>query len=505
MAQDGNAAPTGAELARSTRPRLIAAVAGSNMIGGLTAFAFGVISPFPAQPDNETGLLLLNLAVFLILGPAAIWLGFTWARRAVADPIERWLLAERPPTEEERDLVLRQPILVAGISVNLWGLAALAFTAVNATESAELAASAGVVALLGGVTSSTVAYLLVERISRPLVARALADGAPVKPVAPGVALRLMMTWTLVTGVPLLGIAAIAIADLSGVHLDTTTAVAILMLAAVGLVAGSLSTLVAARAVADPVRAVRRAMGRVEEGGFETRVPVDDAGEVGQLEAGFNSMAAGLAERERLRDLFGRHVGHEVARAALEDEVRLGGELREVAVLFVDVIGSTKLAARRPAAEVVALLNAFFKLVVESVESHGGWINKFEGDAALCVFGAPAPAEDPAGDALAAARDLRDRLAAGLPELEAGIGVSAGRAVAGNVGAEHRFEYTVIGDPVNEAARLCELAKRRPERLLASAATLRRARDSEGERWSLADEVTLRGRDEPTRLALPVAR
>ena len=101
MAQVANAGPTGAELARSTRPRLIAAVTGSNMIGGLAAFAFGVISPFPAEPDDDTTLLLLNVAVFMIIAPAGMWLGYTWARRAVADPIERWLLAERPPTEEE--------------------------------------------------------------------------------------------------------------------------------------------------------------------------------------------------------------------------------------------------------------------------------------------------------------------------------------------------------------------------------------------------------------------
>ena len=130
------------------------------------------------------------------------------------------------------------------------------------------------------------------------------------------------------------------------------------------------------------------MGRVEAGDFAARVPVDDASEVGLLEAGFNRMAAGLGERERLRDLFGRHVGRDVARAALEGELRLGGELREVAVLFVDVVGSTTLAARRPATEVVALLNAFFALVVECVEREDGWVNKFEGDAALCVFGAP---------------------------------------------------------------------------------------------------------------------
>jgi adenylate cyclase len=241
------------------------------------------------------------------------------------------------------------------------------------------------------------------------------------------------------------------------------------------------------------------MASVEQGEFDARVHVDDGSEVGQLQAGFNRMATGLAERERLRDLFGRHVGHDVASAALDGELRLGGEEREVAVLFVDVVGSTRLAMDRPPVEVVALLNGFFRLVVETVERHGGWVNKFEGDAALCVFGAPTARDDPAGDALAAARELSARLAA-EPELDAGIGVSSGPAVAGNVGTEHRFEYTVIGDPVNEAARLCELAKRRPERMLASDAALARACEEERARWSLEEEVELRGRAAPTRLA-----
>jgi adenylate cyclase len=132
------------------------------------------------------------------------------------------------------------------------------------------------------------------------------------------------------------------------------------------------------------------------------------------------------------------------------------------------------------------------------------VNKFEGDAALCVFGAPVASEDPAGEALAAARSLADRLEREVPEIDFGIGVSAGPAVAGNVGAEHRFEYTVIGDPVNEASRLCELAKERAERVVASGATLDRALGRESEIWELGDSTVLRGRLDATALASPRA-
>src|SRR5215212_3246023 len=96
----------------------------------------------------------------------------------------------------------------------------------------------------------------------------------------------------------------------------------------------------------------------------------------------------LAERERLRDLFGRHVGGHVARAALAGDLATEGEEREIAALFIDLVGSTAMAWERPPRQVVSLLNAFFRVVVQVVEAHGGVVNKFQGDAALCVFGAP---------------------------------------------------------------------------------------------------------------------
>jgi adenylate cyclase len=348
-------------------------------------------------------------------------------------------------------------------------------------------------------------YLLTERLMRPITARALSFG-PVTPRGPGVAGRLVLAWASATGVPLFGLL------LLGIHVladDGPTTVrelswSIVALAVVAVIAGLTGTVLAAKSVAEPLAAMRRALARVEEGDLTARVQVDDASEVGLLQSRFNAMTAGLEERERLRDLFGRHVGEEVARSALDGDgggARLGGEVRDVAVLFADLVGSTSLAAELPPREVVRLLNEFFAVIVEVGGHHGGWVNKFEGDAALVVFGAPTDHADAAGGALAAARELAERLES-LP-LDAGIGVSAGPAVAGNVGAEERFEYTVIGDPVNEAARLCELAKRRPDRTLASAAAVERARDGEGDRWELCDEVVLRGRISPTRISAPI--
>ncbi|MCW2709897.1 MAG: adenylate/guanylate cyclase with integral rane sensor, partial [Marmoricola sp.] len=128
------------------------------------------------------------------------------------------------------------------------------------------------------------------------------------------------------------------------------------------------------------------------------------------------------------------------------------------------------------------------------------VNKFEGDAALCVFGAPVDLQDATTACLSAARELARRLRE-LP-VAAAIGVSAGTVVAGNVGAESRFEYTVIGDCVNAAARLTELARDARGRVLADAAVVAQASAEEAACWQDGVEVVLRGRTTSTRLASP---
>jgi adenylate cyclase len=476
----------------------------ANVVGAAVVFALAAWV-LPEGPLADPGRVrALNLVAFGVYVLVALSVGLVWGARRFR------LRPGSADTEQrrERRMVLYGPLRIVTVQAVLWALAVTFFVLLNLRWSARLAMSVGETILLGGITTCALSYLLSERILRRTAARVLAARPP-KPRRglPGIVVRSLLFWALGTGVPVVGLMLTAASAL--VYGDvpaTRLAVIVLAIGGVALGAGLLVNVGAARAVADPVNAVRRAMRRVEDGELDAGVTVYDGTELGQLQSGFNTMVAGLRERERIHDLFGRQVGRDVARAAAAaQEVRLGGEVRCVGVLFVDLVGSTALTAQRPPGEVVELLNRFFAVVVEVVEEHDGWINKFEGDAALAVFGAPVAGQDPAGCALAAGRVLAARLASELADVTAGIGISAGDAVAGNVGDVRRYEYTVIGDPVNEAARLTELAKSVPGRVLAAADAVAMAAPAEAARWQLGDPTQLRGRPTPTRLATPVER
>jgi adenylate cyclase len=413
-----------------------------------------------------------------------------------------WVSAEQPrgPTPEERDIVLAEPWREAKSSFVYWAGAAALFGTLQVTFHNgwwRVVQVAGAI-VLGGLTTSLLSFLLTERSLRPVFAGVLHGQSPERPSTSSIQRRLMITWALCSGIPLLmlGLGPIGLDS----HARNLLGGRQWLLALLGLVGGGVVTTAAAKAVSEPLREVRSALRRVQSDDLDIAVTVNDGGEVGLLQSGFNTMVAGLRERRRIRDLFGRHVGVEVASRALEggDDV-LGGHRREASALFVDIVGSTTLAQTRPPDEVVGLLNVFFGMVVRCIEAEDGFVNKFEGDGALCIFGAPIEQGDHAARALRAARTLRRELlalAASYPDLDAAIGVSAGTVVAGNVGAEQRYEYTVIGDPVNEAARLTDSAKRRLGRVLASDDAVQRSGD-EAANWAVAEELRLRGRAEAT--------
>ena len=440
-----------------------------------------------------------------LLGLGATVLSYLVVLAVVAPRTHRaldWTVRGDDPDPEECERTLGLPWFLFQVSAALWVDAAVLVAAFDLHVSLLTAAIAFDVILTSGGVTAAASYLLTVRLLREPTARVLEIRPPKPGETAGVGERSVFIWALTSGVPALAtVGMVAFAPWTEPSLERL-AVAAAIVGGGAVVAGLGGSILFAKSIGEPMCDLTTALARVEAGDLDVRVEVNEWGEIGLLQAGLNRTVDALREREQLRDLFGRHVGADVARRALRHGVQLGGEEIEAAALFVDVIGSTTFAATRTSGEVVSALNRFFEVVVEVVDEHGGLVNKFEGDAALCVFGAPLRLDDAAGHALAAAREMAVRLRERVPELDAGVGVSQGLVIAGNIGSTSRLEYTVIGDPVNEAARLTEQAKERPERVVASQRIIDSAAGEERSRWRLLEPLVLRGRLEPTVLAVP---
>lgn len=212
--------------------------------------------------------------------------------------------------------------------------------------------------------------------------------------------------------------------------------------------------------------------------------------------------AALAAREKLRELFGRFVSPEVAQAAMQRGVKLGGGVVEVSVLFADIRNFTGLSERLTPDQIVALLNRFLCALVPVVNLHKGLVIEFGGDSIMAVFGTPIlPVPDHALRAVHCALAMRHALAefnirqkeASEPTLSIGIGISTGEVVAGHIGCEERLEYSVIGDSVNLAARLQQLTREWGNDIVISEATYVAADGNVVARP--VKDVTIRGRQQ----------
>ena len=483
-------------------PLYAATVLGTNVISAIGSMLF-VRYLIPMPEVLELGLGGQLGAIGVIYAAVAVVLGGV-VTLYLFRPVLEW---QRHPDGHDpnmvRHLVMRLPVVQTIIVVAVWGIGIAIVTVAAWRVDIQLASVVLATALLTAFVTAVLTYLQAERLVRPIAASALARRFEDSTLQPPIKWQLYLTWFTTSAVPMVGVLLLTIAQrydyFTGTVGELTSAIVALTTA--GMVTGFVGTALVIMSVVDPIKELQAAINRVRRGEQDTLVDIYDGSEIGVLQAGFNEMMRGLRDRQRVRDIFGHYVGAEVAQKALEEVPELGGEERKVAVLFIDVVGSTSYAVDHTPEEVVAALNDFFDVVVEVVHRNKGVINKFQGDAALAVFGAPVSLHDAASHALQAARELQRDLA-GL-ELKAGIGVAAGHVVAGHVGGADRFEYTVIGDAVNGAARLTDLAKDTPGMVLTNAATLRTANEVEQQRWTLMKSVELRGRGKMTQLARPV--
>jgi len=241
---------------------------------------------------------------------------------------------------------------------------------------------------------------------------------------------------------------------------------VLYISLAALAAATLAALWIARGVSQPLQQLAQHTKLVAAGDYTQRIELPREDELGQLATAFNQMTAGLAERDRVRNLLGMVVSPEIATQLLQSDLKLGGEEREVTIFFCDLRDFTSFSEKMPPTEVLTLLNRYLDRMSGIIEQHGGVIDKFIGDAIMALFGAPVAMPAAANSAVAAAREMARALeilnaelrAEGKPALAFGIGINTARVVAGNMGSKTRLNYTVIGDGVNLASRLEGLTK-----------------------------------------------
>ncbi|MGY2017909.1 adenylate/guanylate cyclase domain-containing protein [Nocardia gipuzkoensis] len=488
---------------RTRWPLYLTSMLLANAFGAVLLWAFiqyGLPVPEGEPSGARRAGLLIPAVVFVTGGLLSMA-----ASALMLRPVMRWQMRGGPPSRQEQMAALHAPLRQAILHLALWLIGGAVLATLIIKDTPALAGAVIVTECMAATIVFGFTYMLGERILRPVAAQALTEGTFDHTLTPGVGTRMAMTWGMGTFAPTIAIVLLCVTQISSdVKFSAQSlAISILLLCGVVIMQALALSMLTGSSISDPVRQLSQAIDRVQAGARDVQVEVFDGSEIGLLQVGFNRMMEEAAKRRQLQELFGQHVGEEVAQRALDYGTELGGETRFVAVLFVDMVGSTA-AAERPPTEVVSLLNEFFRIVVDVIDRHHGFVNKFVGDAALAIFGAPLDRPDAPTAALAAARELRETLRE-VPGLDIGIGVSAGLAVAGNIGAANRFEYTVIGDPVNEASRLTELAKERPGRTLASGSALYFAEESEQDQWETGDEVQLRGRRRKTLLAWPRER
>jgi class 3 adenylate cyclase len=348
--------------------------------------------------------------------------------------------------------------------------------------------------------ATTLRFLGMELIMRPVLAdvsQALPDGADLG--RPPVSLR----WKLLAGLPAINIiTGVIVAGLSTTSSRGLDDLGLDVLVAV-VVAFTLSfelTVLLSRSIVSPIDDLRAATARVIGGDLAARVDVVSNDETGALAVSFNQMVAGLEEREKLREAFGSYVAPHVADRILQEGTTLEGDEVEVSVLFVDIRDFTAWAERTPAQEVVRTLNDFYGHVVPVLARHGGHANKFIGDGLLAVFGAPDRRPDHADRAVAAALDIAALVRREFGErLRIGIGVNSGTVLAGTIGGGGRLEFTVIGDPVNTAARVEAATRLTGDDILVTDATRELLSATPSCAFTERPDLELKGKRDPVRV------
>ena len=455
--------------------------------------------------SNEILVNVITLAVFLV--PSIICLSYSFSILFAKD-----------------DLAVAKKVVNIPIRFSLWGFTgwilfflveiifcvyAKAKFNINLTY---ILFSSIIFVVLESIFSFVVSYFVTETVNRSVVLPRLFPEGQVSKI-PGVknfSLNFLFVFFFIT-VSLFPLIFILSSFLSmqinnqlPINWNTIIISIVLFLSSIAL------TIVFMRIITVPLTKLIDGTEKITKGDYSVKVKNISNDEMGLLSDAFNEMTKSLQEKEFMREAFGKVVDPYVRDYLLQGNIALGGENCDVTVMFCDIRNFTAMSENMKPEDVVLLLNKYFTAMEKCISENHGVINKYIGDAIMAIFGSPVKSQNHALDSYKASLAMKKSLIElnksfaekNLPLFDFGIGLHSGNVLAGNIGAEKRMEYTVIGDTVNTASRIGALCKTYKTDLLLSESTVEKIKmldDTVAASLKYVDDSAIRGKTETVKL------
>jgi len=479
---------------------------GASLIGDMTVWVLNIFTPLEFfkvlraffKEDGGWIIFVLLLLVLLIAGLSQYFI-----QRPLLKVINKYHAGEdiqEGLKQKAKTRLMNLPFLLALLTLSMWiGVSALAvvsfplFTNVPAKTCFLIFFRAAII----GMIAATISFFLVEDYSRKkLIPWFFPKGRLAS--LPGtikisILRRIRVLYMAGTSVPMIILVGtlfftiwqVESASVSAMELAKEILIFTLILCVIFIIIALRLNFLVGRSILNPIREMLGVVGKVRNGDFTARIHVLSNDEIGILGDAGNEMIAGLLEREKIRDTFGKYVTPEIRDMILAGRIPLNGERIEATMLFTDLRDFTPFVESNDPEEVIYSMRAYFTAMQKIIRRHQGLVLQYVGDEVEAVFGVPIPYDGHADKAVQAALEMREgleelnkeRAKEGKVPFRHGVGIHTGEVLAGNTGSEDRLSYALFGDTVNLASRIQGLTKEFRCDILLSEATATRLQDS----------------------------
>lgn len=497
---------------------------GANLLGNFTVLVLNLFTPLVLLEVQKTLLFPKGgwqaLVIFL---PLLIFVA-AFLQYLIQRPISRvinmscaGMKIQEDMKEKARRRLLNLPFLLGLTSLVMWTtipFILVAFFVLFMDVPAKTSFFLGFRAIMIGMIALTISFFLVEDYSRRKLIPWFFHRGRLSILSGTIKIsirrRIRVLYMAGTSVPMILLVGTLFfflwemegASISAIELGREILIFTIILCSVFIIIALRLNFLVGKSILDPIGEMLGVVEKVRNGDFTQRIRVLSNDEIGILGDAGNDMIAGLLEREKIRNTFGKYVTPEIRDRILAGSIPLDGEKSEATLLFSDLRDFTPYVEKNDPEEVIRSMRSYFTAMQKAISKHQGLVLQYVGDEVEAVFGIPVPYKSHADKAVLAALEMRKNLEdlnraraeEGKMPFRHGIGIHTGQVLAGNTGSEDRLSYTLIGDTVNLASRIQELTKEFQCDILISAEAVKSLEN--GFKMKKKSPVTLKGYSTP---------